>query len=953
MSDTLSPPSGQASLFDPPAPAPRHGRRLILVDGHALAYRAHFAMFTTGLRTKDGEPTWAVYGFVNNLLQAISKYRPDCLAVCFDLDKPTFREQAFEAYKAHRKPMPDDLRPQLQTIRSAVQALGIPIYEVAGYEADDVIGTIALKASQEGYEVEILTGDRDLFQLVRPGITVLLPQSRGPELERYDDAGVVARMGIRPDQVVDYKGLVGDASDNIPGVPGVGEKTAIGLLSEFGTFANLYANLDKVSKPKLKEKLAEHRDLARQSYELATIHTDAPVDNLDWEHCELKLPDIGTLTALFERLEFRSILNNLPKLLAGFTGAAPAPHEPDPPPAALEGLPPIRDQRALAVRTRIVDTPEALADLARTLMVQDLVAFDTETDGLSPLRCNLVGLSLAFGTPDANACEAVYVPVGHRAGKQLARQDVISALGPFFGSQVPKVAHHAKFDMHVLHGCGIEVNGLIDDTLIAAYMTDAGRQGNGLKDLAWDLLRYKMTPISQLIGTGAKQISMDQVAIEDCAPYAAADAAVTLELRASLLPELQARRCESVYRDLEMPLIDVLCRMERHGVRLDRELLATLSVQLGERIAAIEFEAQDLVGQPVNLNSPKQLEVLLFDKLQLPHVRKTKTGRSTDASVLEELASAHPVVGKILEYRQLTKLKNTYIDVLPSYVNPKTGCVHTSYNQHVAATGRLSSDQPNLQNIPIRTELGSRIRRAFVPRYPGNQMLSADYSQIELRILAHVARDEAFIAAFASDQDIHSATAAQIFGVPVSEVTSDMRRKAKAVNFGVAYGQSAFGLARALGISQKEAKDFIDAYRQKYSGVHRYTIETVARAHQVGYVETLLGRRRYLPGLKSSNRMERDAQERAAINAPIQGAAADLIKLAMLGVDRALTREGLATAMVLQVHDELVLEVPPGELERARAIVTEHMEGALVGIVDLAVPLKVDLHVGPTWQEAK
>ena len=988
MSDTLRSapgapkPTGQAQtgvqvgLFEA-EPSPRI--RLMLVDGHALAYRAHFAMFTTGMRTREGEPTWAVYGFINSLFKALGEYRPACLAVCFDMDRPTFREQRFEAYKAHRKPMPDDLRPQLQTIRSVVSALGVPIYEVPGYEADDVIGTIALKAAAEGYEVEILTGDRDLFQLVRPGVTVLLPQARGSDLERYDEAGVMARMGIRPDQVVDYKGLVGDTSDNIPGVPGVGEKTALGLLAEFGSFENLYAHLDQVSRPKVREKLLEHQDLARQSFDLARIDIAAPVDNLNWKHCELTLPDVVTLSQLLERLEFKSILNNLPRLLSGFTGTTAGPATPTavggargsfaPPeatsatgrpagpvvalatataPLPIAGLPPAVAERPLAVRTRVITTTEALDALVAELQVQDIVAFDTETDGLSPLRCGLVGISLAYGGSDACTCEAVYIPIGHHEGGQLPRGQVLSALSEFFASPVPKVAHHAKFDMHVLYSAGVELRGLVDDTLLAAYVSDANRQSNGLKDLAWDLLHYRMTPIKDLIGAGSKQISMDRVPIAECAPYAAADAAVTLELRGRLLDLLASDR-HGIYRRVEMPLIDVLCRMERHGVGLDGELLGQLSVQLADRIAALESEARELVGESFNLNSPKQLEVLLFDKLQLRHVRKTKTGRSTDAAVLEELVGEHPVVAKILEFRQLTKLKNTYIDVLPSFVNPRTGRVHTSYNQHIAATGRLSSDQPNLQNIPIRTDLGRRIRKAFVPCTPGNLILSADYSQIELRILAHVARDEAFIAAFEADQDIHTATAAQIFQVAPAEVTPEMRRKAKAVNFGVAYGQSAFGLARALGIPQQEAREFIDAYRQKYAGVYRYTIETVARAHQVGYVETLLGRRRYLPGLRSSNRMERDAAERAAINAPVQGTAADLIKIAMLGVDRALRDAGLATAMVLQVHDELVFEVPPDELEAAQRIVREQMEGAM----QLDVPLKVDQHAGPTWQEAK
>ncbi len=929
-------------------------RVMVLVDGHALAYRAFFALIKQNLRTKDGKPTGAIYGFINMLLAAMGSLKPDCLAVCFDLDGKTFRDAQYEGYKAQRKPMPDDLRPQIETIRAAVRAFGLPIYELAGFEADDVIATIALRAVAKGFDVKILTGDRDIFQIVRPGLTVVMPKSGVADLEEYDVAGVEARMSLKPEQIVDYKGLAGDTSDNIPGVPGVGDKTAVGLLHEFGTFDNVFANLDKVSKPKLRENLQAHVDQARMSYKLATIDTEAPVDNLDWEHCEVKLPDLGTLTQVLERLEFKGLLRDLPRRLGVFMGATGA-AAPDTAaavdPAVLEALPGADEEtRPLSPRVCVVDTPEALQDLVRNLEKAAVVAFDTETDSVVPLGCALVGISLAYGPADANQCDAYYVPTGHRDGEQLAKADVIAALKPVFESAaIPKVAHHAKFDIHVLHACGIEVRGLADDTLIAAYVLEAGRS-IGLKELAKDLLGYKMTPITELIGkAGVKQRTMDSVAIAEAAPYAAADAAVTLELNERLHERLGADEALGLYRDLEIPLIPLLCKMEQHGVRLDTDLLKDLSVQLDIRIRHTEREAWDIVGHDFNVNSPKQLETILFDKLQLPSSRKNKTGRSTDAAVLEELRDAHPVVEKILEYRQLTKLKNTYIDALPTFINKRTGLVHTSYNQHVAATGRLSSDQPNLQNIPIRTELGREIRRAFVPCKPGNLILSADYSQIELRILAHVAKDQAFQTAFGADLDIHAATAAEIFGVPLDQVTSEMRRKAKAVNFGVAYGQTPFGLARALAIPQKEAKDFIDAYRRKYSGVHHYTIETVAFAHRHGYVETLLGRKRKLPGLKSSNRQERDFAERAAINAPIQGSAADLIKLAMLKVQRALDREGLETAMVLQVHDELVFEVPPAEFETACELVRREMESAM----DLCVPLKVDLRSGPTWMDAK
>jgi DNA polymerase-1 len=945
-------PAAEAPAAQAPSAQAHDGqkkRTLVLVDGHALAYRAYFALIKQNFSTQKGEPTGAIYGFLNMLLSALEKLRPDCLAVCFDMEGETFRDSQYAGYKAQRKPMPDDLRTQIDQLRGVVRAFGLPIYELPGFEADDVIATIALKGDRSGFDVKILTGDRDIFQIVRPGITVLMPRTGVSDLEEYDSAGVVARMGIRPDQIVDYKGLAGDTADNIPGVPGVGDKTAVGLLLEFESFDNLFANLDKVAKPKLRENLETHRDQAKMSFNLAKIDTAAPVEGLDWQHCELKLPDIATVTALLERLEFKGMIRDLPRRLGGFITGGDQPAAIDP--AVLDALPGAADEmRTLAPRTCIVDTPEALTGLAEAVRTASLVAFDTETDSVMPLACDVVGISLAFGTPDANACGAYYVPIGHKEGRQLSRDLVLAALKPMFEDPaVPKVAHHAKFDIHTLSVCGIAVQGLVDDTLISAYVLEAGRS-IGLKELAGSILNYKMTPISDLIGkAGPKQKTMDQVAIADAAPYAAADAAVTLELNARLLERLAEQTNLSLYRDLEIPLIPVLCKMEQHGVRLDTDLLSQLSVQLDARIREVEKEAWDLIGHDFNLNSPKQLETILFDKLQLPASRKNKTGRSTDAAVLEELQSAHPVVGRILEFRQLTKLKNTYIDALPTYINKRTGRVHTSYNQHVAATGRLSSDQPNLQNIPIRTELGREIRRAFVPSTPGNLILSADYSQIELRILAHIADDQAFKEAFFADQDIHAATAAEIFGVPADEVTSEMRRKAKAVNFGVAYGQTAFGLARALAIPQKEAKEFIDAYRAKYAGVHRYTVETVASAHRLGYVTTLQGRKRTLAGINGSDRQLRDFAERAAINAPIQGSAADLIKLAMLRVDKALTAEGLKTAMILQVHDELVFEVPPEELEAARELVRREMEGAM----SLSVPLKVDLHHGTTWNEAK
>ncbi|MEB3203976.1 MAG: DNA polymerase I [Candidatus Sericytochromatia bacterium] len=941
------------------------GGILLLVDGHAMAYRAHYALMRQGLRAKDGTPTWAVYGFASILFSAISRIKPACVAVAFDLPEPTFRHEAFEAYKANRKPMPDDLVPQIDLMRELVGVLGIPLYDRHGYEADDVLGTIATRAAAEGWQVRILTGDRDTFQLVDERIHVVMPGKGVGDLDFFDAAGVEERMGLPPSRIVDYKGLAGDTSDNIPGVPGVGEKTAVELLRTFGSFEAIFAGLETVGKPKLRQNLAEHQELARISRQLATIDVHVPLDNLDWHRCRLEIPDLAPLTRLFERLDFKGLLRNLPRLLGDFL-----PGEAGLPAASAAGaitpaVSPVGQGALFAeavpdapqpIEVPLLPTPLMPVDRAGLLALREAIeaadgplAFDTETDGLFPLRCKLVGLSLAWGQGAPDQCATAYVPVGHAEGPAAPLDLVREILGPLLASDRPKVAHNAKFDLHVLDRAGLAVAGPTEDSMLAAFMAEGGQGRVGLKELTRRVLGFAMTPIEDLIGTGRKQITMDRVPAERAAGYAAADAAATLALHHRYRERLAEAGQERLYRDLELPLLQVLARMERHGVRLDRARLAAISERLGERLVALEAEAHGLMGRPFNLASPRQLETILFDDLGLPAPRRTKTGRSTEAAVLEELQDAHPLVRLLLEHRQLSKLKGTYLDALPDYIHPETGCLHTSYNQHVAATGRLSSDNPNLQNIPVRGELGREIRSAFLPRDPGNVMVAADYSQIELRLLAHIARDEAFLEAFAMGQDIHTATASEIFGVPAEAVDADMRRRAKAVNFGVVYGQTAFGLARQLAIPQKEAKAFIDAYRARYPGIQRYMVETIARAHQNGWVETLMGRRRVLPGLRSGMRQERDLAERAAINAPIQGTAADLIKVAMLRVDAALAQEGLKARMVLQVHDELVLEVPPAEVPAVEALLVREMTGAM----SLSVPLEVTIHAGPDWGSAK
>ncbi|HEY9897950.1 MAG TPA: DNA polymerase I [Pantanalinema sp.] len=917
-------------------------RRLVLIDGHAIAYRAHFALMRMGLATREGVPTWAVYGFTKTILDVIAKHKPDLMAVAFDRKAKTFRHQESEDYKAHRKPMPDDLIVQMDVIRRVVRAFDLPIYELDGYEADDVIGTIAKAAAGKGYEVLIVTGDRDAFQLVDAHINVLWAKS-GSELIRVDEAKVASEFdGLRPFQIIEYKGLAGDSSDNIKGVQGIGDKTAKKLLAEFETVENLLSNLDKLDNAKLRAKLAENVEAARQSLRLATIDTRVPIEGFDWEHCEMRLPDLSVLIQCLTELEFKSIVRDLPKILADFTGGERA--------ADMGAAVAVETQeRALDLKLTVVTRPEQLEALVTALAHQALVAFDTETDSLDALSANLVGISLAFGSAIATEAESYYLPVGHLEGEQLPLEAVTGALKPFFEDPArAKTAHNAKFDINVLSRHGIRVQGLRFDSMVADYLVDTNHP-HGLKDLAWDQLGYRMTPISELIGTGAKAITMAKVSIERAAPYAAADAAVSLELVATLESKLREGGLTPLFTDLELPLIEVLAEVEQHGVTVDKGYLAQLSHVFGNRLAELEHEIHALAGTEFNINSPKQLAVILFDKLQLPVLKRTpKKEPSTDASVLEELSSQHEVVAKILEFRQLTKLKGTYVDSLPELVNARTGRIHTSFNQTVAATGRLSSEKPNLQNIPIRTAEGREIRRAFVPSAPDTVIMAADYSQIELRLLAHIAEEPVFIEAFRKDEDIHALTASQIFRVPLEAVTKDQRRMAKTVNFATIYGQGAFSLAKVLGIPMGEAKAFIDAFWDHYPRIRHYTIEAVARVKRRGYAETLLGRRRYIPEL--NDRRLKDFGERTSVNSPIQGTAADIIKIAMVRLHRALEEGGFSARMILQVHDELVLEVPTAEIEAVGTLVRATMEGAYP---ELAVPLKVELAVGPSWMEAK
>lgn len=917
--------------------------RLFLIDGHALAYRTYFALTGAGggqrWITKSGEPTAGTYGFASVLLKLLEEEQPEYLAVSFDTGK-TFRDDLYPEYKATREKMPDDLRLQIERIREMVDAFGIPILEADGFEADDVLGTVARLASEQGVIVIILTGDRDLLQLASERVIIRLAGQKLSEAIDYDPSAVEEKFGVPPEKVIDFKALIGDSSDNIPGVRGVGEKTAAGLLAEFDNLEEIYDHLDEV-KSRFKSKLEEGRDLAFLSRKLATIETHVPIE-FDLQACQARGYDRERVVAMFRELEFRSLLDRVPgggqkagqQMSLFVSKEAPS--------------------RATTNEVVVVDTPEELDALGKALQEADLIAFDVETTSTDPVQAKLVGISLAV-----NPETGYYIPVGHDAetasGDQLPLESVLETLrAPLTDPKIPKVGHNLKYDYIVLAKAGLAAKPLGFDTMIAEWLCDPASRNLGLKSLAWVRLGLEMTEIKELIGSGRNQRTMAEVAIAQAAPYAAADAAVCLRLRPILSRELEEKEQTRLFDEVEMPLIPILAAMEMAGIGLDAGFLAGLGDQLSKRMADIQTEIYQMVGYEFNLNSPQQLSDVLFKSLQIDppdRTRRTSSGHySTAASVLEELRSVHPAVDLVLEHREVAKIKSTYADALQNQVDPATGRVHTSYNQTGSVTGRLASSEPNLQNIPIRSELGRQIRRAFVaPK--GSQLLSVDYSQIELRIVAHMAEDEAMIDAFLHDQDIHAATAAAVFSVAPSAVTSEMRRRAKAVNFGLIYGMSAYGLSRSTDLTLAEAEDFVKAYFDRFPGVQHYLEETRKRAVERGYVETLLGRRRYFPQLQrggppvSENAKSRALRE--AVNAPIQGTAADIIKLAMLRIPAALDEAGLAAQMLLQVHDELVFECPDAELEATTGLVVEVMGEAY----KLKVPLKTDAKSGRNWYE--
>ncbi|AQT64524.1 DNA polymerase I [Serratia marcescens] len=923
---------------------------LILVDGSSYLYRAYHAF--PPLTNSAGEPTGAMYGVLNMLRSLLLQYQPSHVAVVFDAKGKTFRDELFAEYKSHRPPMPDDLRAQIEPLHSMVKAMGLPLLVTPGVEADDVIGTLALEAEKAGHAVLISTGDKDMAQLVTPNVTLINTMNNtilGPQ-------EVCDKYGIAPELIIDFLALMGDSSDNIPGVPGVGEKTAQALLQGIGGLDALYGNLESIATLSFRgaktmaAKLEQNKEVAYLSYKLATIKTDVELD-LTCAELTVSEPDVDTLQQLFKQYEFKRWLADVEagvwlenKKGAGAKAAGAAK------PAAAAEAPKALAEAKLSQEGYVTILDEAtFTDWLARLKKADVFAFDTETDGLDTLTANLIGLSFAIAPG-----EAAYLPVAHDyldAPPQLDRAYVLEALKPLLeDDKALKVGQNLKFDMSLLARYGIEMRGIAYDTMLESYVLDSVGGRHDMDSLADRYLGHKTVTFEEIAGKGKNQLTFNQIALEQAAPYAAEDADVTLQLHLAMWPQLkQSAELLTVFNEIEMPLLPVLSHIERTGVLIDPAILSAHSQELAKRLAELEAQAHELAEEPFNLASTKQLQAILYEKQKLPVLKKTPGGApSTNEEVLAELALDYPLPKVILEYRGLAKLKTTYTDKLPLMINPVSGRVHTSYHQAVTATGRLSSSDPNLQNIPVRNDEGRRIRQAFIAP-EGYRIVAADYSQIELRIMAHLSQDEGLLKAFAEGKDIHRATASEVFGVPLDKVTGEQRRSAKAINFGLIYGMSAFGLARQLGIPRGEAQRYMDLYFERYPGVLDYMERTRQQASEQGYVSTLDGRRLYLPDVRSSNAMRRKAAERAAINAPMQGTAADIIKRAMIEVDAWLQgQEKPLVRAIMQVHDELVFEVHESVIEEASQRIRQLMEGSMT----LAVPLKVDVGVGMNWDEA-
>jgi DNA polymerase-1 len=920
-------------------------RKLLLVDGSSYLYRAFHAL--PPLSSSRGEPTGAVLGVLNMLNKLIKEESPDRVAVVFDAPGRTFRDDLFDEYKAHRAPMPDDLRSQLAPLLDAVSASGLPLLRVEGVEADDVIGTLALRGADSGFDVLISTGDKDMAQLVGPQITLVNTMSN----TRLDRAGVKAKFDVYPEQIVDYLALVGDSSDNIPGITGVGPKTAAKWLNQYQTLDALIARAADIT-GKVGENLRNELPALELSRKLATLDTRLVLE-LAPEDLTPGSPDHTRLRELYTRLELRALLKSLESTLPAAGAARVAVVETEVSSGrvdvtsasgtAFSALEPPQPRNYSKILTR-----DALDAWLGKLAAAPLVCFGTATERPVGIRGRLVGLAFAIAPG-----EAAYVPLGHDypgAPEQLDLQSTLQALKPLLESEaVAKLGHQLKLDSHILASHGITLRGQTHDSMLESYVLDSVATGHDMDSIAEKYLRLKTVRLEDIAGKGAKQLPLGQVDVERAAEYGAEHADVTLRLHQAIWPQIEAvPTLKNLYETIEQPLAPVLYRMEHAGVLVDRALLRTQSGELAVRMLELQAQAHSTAGSVFNLDSPKQLQEILFGKLGLPVIRKTPTGQpSTAEDVLEELAVSYELPRLILEYRGLTKLKSTYTDKLPGQVDEGTGRIHTTYQQGVAATGRLSSSDPNLQNIPIRTPEGRRIRQAFIAA-PGHRLVAADYSQIELRIMAHLSGDASLVAAFTEDRDVHQATAAEVLGVPLAEVSADQRRSAKAVNFGLIYGMSAFGLARQLGIGRGDAQRYVDRYFERYPGVRRYMDETRNQARELGYVETVYGRRLYLPDIRSRNAALRQYAERSAINAPMQGTAADIIKRAMITVDSWLERTRTPARLIMQVHDELVLEVAEDAVQHTVGELRQHMMQA----AELSVPLKVDVGIGLNWDEA-
>lgn len=885
-----------------------------MIDGNSFCYRAFYAI--PALTNSGGEPTNAIYGFVAMLRKLMQDHKPDHLAVCFDRKEPTFRHERYQDYKAHRKPMPEELVRQIEPIKEFCRLSNIALFEKAGYEADDVIGTLALLGKKEGRRVFIVTGDKDAFQLVDERIKVLQPHrdnlvfDREKVRERFD--------GLGPEKVVDILALMGDASDNIPGVPGIGEKTAIKLVKEFGSVEGLLENLEKLSSEKQKQKIRENAEDLKMSKMLATIDTAVPLA-IDWDTIRTGEPDHEALAAFFKRYEFRGFL---------------------------------RDETAQGGKTeenrryKMIHTTQELKALAKELRKAGTFSFDTETTSRDPMVAELVGMSFAW-----EALAAFYVPVScgkHREGR-IPVGEALELLRPVLeDAKIQKQGQNIKYDKIVMERAGVLLHGISFDTMIASYLINPVKRDHNLDDISLEYLNVKKIPTESLIGKGTQQTSMAEVPLEAITEYACEDADCVFRLVPILAGKLKELQLQDVFKNIEMPLAGVLGKMEMNGVALDLPFLRKLSEKAAEEIAVLEKGIFEEIGKPFNLDSPKQLAEVLFVQLKLPASKKTKTGYSTDASVLEKLALSYELPRKILEYRERSKLKSTYLDALPAMVNPTTHCVHTSFNQTTTDTGRLSSSEPNLQNIPVKSEAGHMIRKAFIPRKRSGgkgKILAADYSQIELRILAHFSQDPALIRAFEEDRDIHAFTATLLYGVKETEVTREMRNAAKTINFSIVYGKTSYGLAQDLHITIQEADRFIRDYFARYAKIRDFLESQKEKAKRDGFLTSLLGRRSYFPNIHASNLQLRQYAERAAINAPLQGSAADLIKIAMIAIQTRLEKEHSESLMIMQVHDELVFDAPEDEVKPLAALVKKEMESAY----GLKVPLKVGISVGETW----